>query len=199
MNCSILTASSRSLGSGTFSKSIDVTWNVEEPIHRYPTTRLSAPNAAVAGTTSNQMTKQLEYLHNEELSMLSSKDLCLSRRESMAWTEASASTDSLCSTDEDDGVLSQGSGKLSATTTEVPLKESDVYGQRHPIESRQLLEEKLIEFDEAVACLSGNETVHIAGRRCPELLTSNFKLMFLRCECFKVQVCDQFQSFLAVL
>jgi len=65
----------------------------------------------------------------------------------------------------------------------------DVYGQVHPIETPDLIERKLAEFDDLVADRTkrtdeSNRHLIQALGRCPELLTDKFKLMFLRCEVF---------------
>jgi len=65
----------------------------------------------------------------------------------------------------------------------------DVYGQLHPIETPKLIETKLAEFDDLVAERTQkiddkNKELIQALKKCPDLLTKQFKLMFLRCEVF---------------
>ena len=71
-------------------------------------------------------------------------------------------------------------------------KEADIYGQIHPNETQALIAETLEEFDDAVAKIPDEEKGNLweAERRCPQLLTDDFKLMFLRCEVFNVDVSD---------
>ena len=77
---------------------------------------------------------------------------------------------------------------------EVNSSSVDVYGQRHPIETDKLLRNALRDFDYR---LQNNvpdtkkKSVLDAQKKCPDLVNDSFKLMFLRCECFKVDVrCD---------
>jgi hypothetical protein len=72
----------------------------------------------------------------------------------------------------------------------VTFAEPDNYGQKHPIETPELVASKLVEFDQEVASLPASETefVRQAEDRCPELLTSDFKLLFLRCEVFNAEL-----------
>lgn len=74
---------------------------------------------------------------------------------------------------------------------EVHSSSVDVYGQKHPIETNELLHNALRDFDDALLNHvpdKKKESVLDAQRKCPELITDSFKLMFLRCECFKVEV-----------
>mmetsp|Transcript_29867 Transcript_29867/g.42409 ORF Transcript_29867/g.42409 Transcript_29867/m.42409 type:complete len:80 (+) Transcript_29867:14-253(+) len=77
---------------------------------------------------------------------------------------------------------------------EVELTEPDVYGQRHPIETPELIDSRLKELDEALDVLNKKDNWLQAKEKCPpELIGNQFKLMFLRCHKFKVQVCDNQQ------
>jgi hypothetical protein len=69
-------------------------------------------------------------------------------------------------------------------------KQADVYGQIHPNETPDLVDEKLAAFEKVVANIPKAEKANLleAEKRCPRLLTNNFKLMFLRCEVFDVDV-----------
>jgi hypothetical protein len=62
----------------------------------------------------------------------------------------------------------------------------DTYGQVHPLETPELLREKLAEFDDLVSRMPHKSaaSLRVAERRCPELLTNGFKLMFLRADVF---------------
>jgi hypothetical protein len=70
------------------------------------------------------------------------------------------------------------------------MTEPDIYGQRHPVESEMLIVVKLEDFEYEMELLDSVDKVAFieAKRRCPELLTDKFKLMFLRCECFNAKV-----------
>ncbi|CAB9518712.1 tocopherol transfer protein-like [Seminavis robusta] len=64
--------------------------------------------------------------------------------------------------------------------------EPDDYGQRHPIETPQLIISKLRSFEYQLVLIPHHKKTCLkkAMKNCPELLTDKFKLMFLRCECF---------------
>jgi hypothetical protein len=67
----------------------------------------------------------------------------------------------------------------------------DIYGQKHPIETNEMRRKALRDFDDLLQDHIPNnkkKSVLDAQRNCPELLTDSLKLMFLRCECFKVEV-----------
>jgi hypothetical protein len=69
----------------------------------------------------------------------------------------------------------------------------DMYGQVHPIETPELIAQKLVEFETELSKLSSgtsSEKAHVtqAEALCPELLTDDFKLMFLRCEVFNADL-----------
>jgi hypothetical protein len=69
----------------------------------------------------------------------------------------------------------------------VPMTAPDVYGQVHPIETPEIVQQKLAEFDDMVGRLPDRGAaahVRMAERRCPELLTDEFKLKFLRADVF---------------
>lgn len=67
--------------------------------------------------------------------------------------------------------------------------EPDMYGQVHPKETEELIAEKLAEFDAQVDQVpaSEKESVLMAMEKCPDQLTNEFKLQFLRCEVFKTE------------
>ena len=67
----------------------------------------------------------------------------------------------------------------------------DVYGQKHPTETEELLHNALRDFDDTLqnhVPKNKKKSVLDAQRKCPELITNSFKMMFLRCECYKVDV-----------
>jgi len=73
--------------------------------------------------------------------------------------------------------------------TEVKLLEPDQYGQRHPVETEDLILHKLEEMDETLTVIppSKKQSLCRAEKLCPEILTDEFKLRFLRCEVFNAQ------------
>jgi hypothetical protein len=74
----------------------------------------------------------------------------------------------------------------AATEGQVP----DIYGQVHLNETPELIAQKQAEFETEIEKLAAHtkENLRQAEERCPELLTHNFKLMFLRCEVFNADV-----------
>lgn len=67
----------------------------------------------------------------------------------------------------------------------------DIYGQVHPKETPQLIEASLVEFDTLVkGRVAANDkddaSLIEAIEKCPDQLTQDFKLGFLRCEVFAV-------------
>jgi hypothetical protein len=72
---------------------------------------------------------------------------------------------------------------------------SDIYGQLHPHETPELITQKLTEMESEIKQLlmAANTTTKSASLQqalytCPELLTDDFKLLFLRCEVFNAHV-----------
>lgn len=85
--------------------------------------------------------------------------------------------------DDDEDVNDDG---VATTSSSV-----DIYGQKHPIETNEMIRTALRDFDDLLRDDIPNnkkKSVLDAQRNCPELLTDSLKLMFLRCECFKVEV-----------
>lgn len=66
----------------------------------------------------------------------------------------------------------------------------DQYGQLHPIETPDLLRSKLKDLDLEIAKLNKEvtEAYDEAQIKCPDLITEEFKLIFLRCELFNAHV-----------
>jgi CRAL/TRIO domain len=72
--------------------------------------------------------------------------------------------------------------------------EPDQYGQRHPVESPELLERKQQEFQFELDTIPDNvkKNVLLAQEKCPQLATDDtFKLMFLRTELFNAKLAAQ--------
>jgi hypothetical protein len=72
----------------------------------------------------------------------------------------------------------------------IEMSEPDGHGQTHPIETPSLIICTLKMFDYEVAALPTESTLYVrqAQARCPELLTRDFKLLFLRCDLFDPKV-----------
>ena len=66
----------------------------------------------------------------------------------------------------------------------------DEYGQIHPNENPKLVKKKLADFDAEIEGMTAEKKCGLlkALQRCPDLLTDEFKLMFLRSEVFRVKV-----------
>ena len=66
----------------------------------------------------------------------------------------------------------------------------DVYGQVHPIETPELIEEKLVALHKELAQLPQEKTKawKQAQEQCPQLVDQEFELQFLRCEVFNADV-----------
>lgn len=66
----------------------------------------------------------------------------------------------------------------------------DMYGQLHPVETDEMIAEKLIEFEEEIKKLpeDSKQSLLQAEEKCPELVTEKFKLIFLRSEVFNADV-----------
>jgi hypothetical protein len=67
---------------------------------------------------------------------------------------------------------------------------SDLCGQSHPTETPELIELRLKELDEELEkeTIDSKAAFEQAKVKCPDQLTPKFKLVFLRCEVFNVDV-----------
>ncbi|CAB9500455.1 Transfer protein [Seminavis robusta] len=67
---------------------------------------------------------------------------------------------------------------------------ADVYGQSHPVETPALLRDSLEAFNALMEKIPEDKKVNaiLAESKCPELVTDDFKLVFLRCEVFHVDL-----------
>jgi hypothetical protein len=75
----------------------------------------------------------------------------------------------------------------------IPMSDADIYGQRHPIESTDLIGSKLMELDDELSKLTAEDAEGWtqAKEKCSsDLVDDDFKLMFLRCEVFNADVSD---------
>ena len=88
-------------------------------------------------------------------------------------------------------VFEHDKGDVDDHDEEIQYSNIDIYGQKHPIETDQMIQNKLRQFDAFLQNRIPDDkkkSVLDAQRKCPELLTDSLKLMFLRCECFNVEV-----------
>lgn len=92
-------------------------------------------------------------------------------------TTATETTDSESNTDNDEEFAPQ-----------VMFTPPDVYGQKHPIESPELIQYKLYQFDLKLDSIpaKGKKELMKAQKLCPEVLDDRFKLMFLCTDVFDV-------------
>lgn len=67
---------------------------------------------------------------------------------------------------------------------------ADIYGQLHPVETADVITTKLEEFHREIKKLPEDTKKWLmeAEERCPELVTDDFKLIFLRSEVFNADV-----------
>lgn len=87
--------------------------------------------------------------------------------------------------------IRKASSGCASATANIIETEPDQYGQCHPIETDELIQRSILDFNLVLLNHIPNHkklNVTNAERQCPSLLTDSFKLMFLRCECFKVDL-----------
>ncbi|CAB9512436.1 tocopherol transfer protein [Seminavis robusta] len=108
----------------------------------------------------------------------------LRRSDTLDTLDAALSFSDRSTPDVVDDVESDDGGSVAFTD------KPDVYGQLHPVETPQLIAGKIVAFDAAVNNLPRKRRAALsqAVEECPELLTEKFKLQFLRCDCFNVQL-----------
>lgn len=68
--------------------------------------------------------------------------------------------------------------------------EPDIYGQVHPKENDDFVSKKMKSFEAQIEAASKDDKKYLlmAQEKCPEILTKEFQLMFLRCEMFRVKL-----------
>lgn len=73
-----------------------------------------------------------------------------------------------------------------ATVGQIP----DIYGQLHPIETPDLIERKQTEFALEIEKIPSDQRQNaiLAEDKCPDIVNTSFKLMFLRCEVFNADL-----------
>lgn len=77
-----------------------------------------------------------------------------------------------------------------AAEANVAFTPADVYGQVHPIETPELLKERLEDLDEELCRVTSRGGWLQAMSKCPQIVDDKFKLQFLRCELFNVKVSE---------
>jgi hypothetical protein len=180
----------RSLGSGSFNDDGEICWSVEKAPQRQLLPSLPENSkldhlAALSGLEVDEANLSWKVKDDAD------------RRDSLTPTSSSSVTPSICSTD-DDTASEQSCGEFRLQQQQqqcdvpVPMTDVDIYGQRHPLESPALIESKLDAFEYELEHFPPCkvENVVAAEELCPELVSSAFKLMFLRCECFDSKVCS---------
>jgi CRAL/TRIO domain len=166
----------------------------------YPETAVHLDGVSAEGDVELKLTSDQKVL---------GEDISLPRLSpAVSMSSSSSVGSSLCSnggdpvTSESDECSSNNSSCDSGLEDGVTLKEvvvsrtkPDIYGQEHPIETTALVAAKLQEFDlqiqQQVSMYTSTQSPSppkfiAAERLCPHIVTSSFKLLFLRCECFDI-------------
>jgi CRAL/TRIO domain len=206
-------SSLRSLGSGSFDANGSITsldWPErceERDVSWYPGSAVHLDGVSTEADLPLQLTsdqKVLTGVANDEEGSLPrlSPAVSMSSSSSIGSSLCSSGCDPVTSeTDEFSSNNSCCDSGLedSATQEEVCVvsrTKPDIYGQQHPIETAALIAVKLQEFDlqiqQQVSMYTSTESLLsppkfiTAERLCPHIVTSSFKLLFLRCECFEI-------------
>lgn len=209
-------SSSRSLGSGTYSKDQQQVFLLETV--GLPPQRLQQRPVVTVVTSNPGQTNQhhenfvkISGLHTEHVqkhlqiilknnSPAGGSDVDMDDLPgSMTESSSSSPTSSICSLTDDDADCSSSDEfgeeeadncSLQNTAMEVEFTQPDIYGQVHPIESDALIATKLQEFSVQLKNLCPRQMTNVlaAEQQCPDLVSSNFLLLFLRCECFDAEV-----------
>jgi hypothetical protein len=79
---------------------------------------------------------------------------------------------------------------VTMSNKNVKMSEPDIYGQRHPVESPELIVKTLAQLEVEIDELPAASKVGLeqAKQKCPDMLDNAFKLFFLRCEVFNANV-----------
>jgi hypothetical protein len=88
---------------------------------------------------------------------------------------------------------------IATMSTVTSAEKPDIHGQIHPAETPELIIYKLEEMDEELRALPQEKAVFVrqAQDKCPELLSDEFNLLFLRCEVFNAKVSRIKDNFLS--
>lgn len=86
--------------------------------------------------------------------------------------------------------LFQNNNDNMASSEATKNAKADVYGQFHPAETKELILEKLEDFQAEINKLPDDvkKCLMEAEEKCPDLVTDDFKLIFLRSEVFNADV-----------
>ncbi|CAB9518711.1 tocopherol transfer protein-like [Seminavis robusta] len=149
-----------------------------EYLHKAPTHQNVTVTKLVSGFAPEQCRPILFHPHNQGgVSSMSKGDNAYKQEEATETTTSDSFSLSSFDSSSDDG------------TCALRFTEPDCYGQTHPIETPQLIASKLQSFEHQLVAIPHHKKTCLkqAMKKCPELLTDKFKLMFLRCECFNDQ------------
>ena len=68
------------------------------------------------------------------------------------------------------------------------MSEPDQFGQSHPTETKDMIQAKLEELEEELGNIETKDAYEQAKKKCPDQLTDDVKLGFLRCEVFNADL-----------